>query len=79
MLAVEAAVAEVYNVFVRPAKMESPDGRLTDAERKQARELAARGAIAYGDSTGVDVEKTLGQEYLDLYIQQAVAKAKRGG
>ena len=79
VLAVEAAVAEVYNVFVRQAKDSSPNGRLSDAERKQARNLAAQAAIAYGDSTGVDVKRTLGNEFVDLYIQQAVAKAKRGG
>jgi len=77
--AIEAAVSQTYLTFVKPAKRASANGSLTAGEAAEARDLAARAAIELGQKTGVDVKATLGDEYLLMYIQQAVARAKRGG
>ena len=77
--AIEAAVAQTYLTFVKPAKAASSNGSLTAGEAAEARDLAARAAVELGQKSGVDVKATLGDEYLLMYIQQAVARAKRGG
>jgi len=79
VLAVEAAVVQTYLTFVQPAKRASATGSLTTGEKAEARDLASRAAVEFGKDSGVDVKATLGDEYLLLYIQQAVARAKRGG
>jgi hypothetical protein len=43
--AVSAAVGKTYNEFVREAKAAWEDGKLTDEEKKHARELAYTSAI----------------------------------
>jgi hypothetical protein len=77
--AIEAAVSQVYLTFVKPAKRASANGSLTAGEAAEARALAARAAVELGQTAGVDVKGTLGDEFLALYIEQAVARAKRGG
>ena len=77
--AIEAAVAQTYLTFVQPTKASSANGSLTAGEAAEARDLAARAAVELGQKSGVDVKATLGDEFLLMYIQQAVARAKRGG
>jgi len=75
--AIEAGVAHTYEAYVRALKAASADGQLTDEERRKARALAKSAAYEYGREHGVNILKVVGEGFLDLYIEQAVAKLKR--
>ncbi len=76
--ALEAAVDQTYRVYVREIKKGREDGKLTDAERRHARRMARRAAIEFGKQEGVDVLRTLGHDYLDLWISKIVKRLKKG-
>ncbi len=75
--ALEAAVDQTYRVYVRQIKEGREDGKLTDAERRHAHRMARRAAIEFGKQEGVDVLRTLGHDYLDLWISKIVKRLKR--
>lgn len=68
---IQAGVQHVYETYTREIKTASADGHLSDDERKIARGLAKEAAIAYGKTNGVDIIKTVGQEFIDLYLEKA--------
>ncbi|MCL4217217.1 MAG: hypothetical protein KJ052_09475 [Candidatus Hydrogenedentes bacterium] len=74
--ALEAGVEQTYRSYVRARKQAAADGKLTDAERVRARELACEAALEFGRTRGVDVAAELGREYLDLWLTRAVNKLK---
>lgn len=74
--ALEAGVDDVYRTYVQAIKQASADGKLTREEAQHARKLARRRAIAFGRTTGIDVIRELGDEYIDLWIAKLVRKAK---
>jgi hypothetical protein len=74
--ALEAGVEQVYRTYVRAIKVAREDGALTDDEAERARRLAKRRAIEFGRTTGVDVVRELGEEYLDLWISKLVRRAQ---
>jgi hypothetical protein len=74
--ALEAGVDQTYQTYVRAIKEASEDGKLTAAERRRARELARETAIAFGRSQGIDVLAEVGNDYIDLWINRLVKKAK---
>jgi len=74
---VASGVGEVYEKFVRGCKGQSPDGKLTDAERKEAMSQALVFAKEKG---GAAVKKYIaehGEEHLKTLIEQAVAYLKK--
>jgi hypothetical protein len=73
---IQLAVAWVYNGYVKPAKDGSPDGKLSDAQRQEARNKAVEKAKAIAKERGLDLNKVLGEELLEMYVQLAVGKAK---
>ena len=77
--AVEAAVSEVWQVYVKEIKHASDDGKLTVEEALQARMMARRKAIEIGRTNGVNVVKALGDAYLPLWIKKVVDRFKVGG
>lgn len=74
--ALEAGVERTYRTYVQAIKEASDDGRLTEEERRRARELAKETAILYGRTEGVDVLREVGEAYLDLWIAKLVKKLK---
>jgi uncharacterized membrane protein YebE (DUF533 family) len=74
--ALEAGVERTYRTYVQALKEANADGRLTEEERRRARELARETAILYGRTEGVDVLHELGEAYLDLWIAKLVKRLK---
>ncbi|HIJ74473.1 MAG TPA: hypothetical protein HPP83_10275 [Candidatus Hydrogenedentes bacterium] len=75
--ALEAGVEQTYRTYVRAIKEASADGRLSDEERRHARQLAREAAIAFGRTEGVDVLRELGEAYIDLWIAKLVQRLKQ--
>lgn len=74
--AVEAGVTFAYANYVRKTKEASTTGSLTPVEQDRARGIAKEAATAFGQKNGIDVQKTLGAEFVDLYLEKAVQAAK---
>jgi len=74
LLALEAAVEEVYREYVRALK-EAGDG-LTAEEQQNAREYARDRALDIARAQGIDLIRELGADYLDLWISRLVKKLK---
>lgn len=74
----ELAVTWVYKTYVQPTKEANGDGKLTTEQKQIAAKMAADKAQEFAKAKGLDLQKELGHEYVDLYIQQLVAKAKAG-
>jgi hypothetical protein len=74
--ALEAGVEQTYRTYVQALKEANEDGRLTEEERRRARELAKETAVLYGRTEGVDVIRELGSAYLDLWIAKIVKRLK---
>ena len=75
---VAAGVEQTYKDYVRNIKAAKADGKLTDDERREARERAKEYAIAYAKEDGFDLLKTIGKDILPLLIEKFVSKAKSG-
>ncbi len=75
---IETAVRQVYEEYVRALKAGRADGKLTDAERRRARELARRRALALAGEAGVALADILGRAQIDLWIERSVRRLKRG-
>lgn len=77
LLALERGVEQTYQTYVKAIKAARADGRLTESEKARARSMArARGAAAAKDA-GIDLLRTIGSEYVDLWIARIVARRKR--
>lgn len=76
LLALEAGVDATYETYVRAIKEASEDGKLTKEERKRARQLAREAAVQFGANQGVDVLTTLGEDYVNLWINKLVKRLK---
>lgn len=74
---VRLAVSWTYNELVRPMKLKS-EGKLTEEQAAEARQAAVKKAVAIANGRGLDLEKILGVDLLELYVEMAVAKAKGG-
>ena len=75
--ALEAGVQQTYDVYVRAIKDASADGKLSNEERRKARELARDAAVAFGRSRGIDVVGTIGRDYMDMWISKLVNQQKK--
>lgn len=76
--ALEAGVEQTYRTYVQAIKAAREDGKLTDEEKRQARELAREAAIEFGRTRGVDVLREVGAEYVDVWIAKLVQRLKNG-
>ncbi len=76
MACLEAGVQSAYDSYVRAIKLASEDGKLTDEERKQARQIAIDAAKAYATTYGIDLVKELGAEMLPVLIEKVISKLK---
>ena len=79
LLILEAAIEETYRTYVQAIKAARADGKLTDAERRHARQLARDRAIALGRQAGIDLLRELGEPFLDMWLTRLVNQAKRAG
>ncbi len=77
--ALEAGVDMTYREYVRALKQGRNDGKLTDKEIRMARNRAKAAALEFGHTTGVDVIRELGSNYLDLWISRTVQKLQGSG
>jgi hypothetical protein len=72
----ETGVRETYEEYVRAAKEASADGRLTDAERREAVTRAIEKARAYAAREGIDLLKTYAKEFLPVLVERIVGAQK---
>jgi len=75
--ALEAGVDQTYQIYVRAIQEASEDGKLTPAERRRAREMARDAAVSFGRTQGINVIAEVGSDYIDLWINRLVKKAKK--
>lgn len=76
LLVLQAAVDDTYRTYVQALKAARADGRLTQEERRRARELAKARAIALARTEGINLFQELGSAYLDLWIAKTVKRLK---
>lgn len=74
--ALSVGVTEAYNNFVKLAKDASADGKLTEEEKKQARQFAIDTAKRIAVGPAKDLLFAWGQPKLENIVQQLVAKMK---
>ncbi len=72
----EAGVAKTYQVFVKERKKAASDGKLTEEEKREAREMAFSYARSYAFDEGLNVAKELGGDLIPGFIEQAIGKLK---
>jgi len=72
----EAGVEETYRTYVRALKAAREDGKLTEAERRRARELARHHALRLARNRGVNLLRDLGGDFVDLWIDRLVQRRK---
>ena len=73
---IEAGVKTTYDEFVRAAKAESGDGKLSEENRTAAVNSAINTARQYAANNGIDLFKSYAEEYLPVLVDKAVAAAK---
>lgn len=76
LLALESGVERTYQAYVKAIKAGRSDGRLTESEKARARSLARTRAIALAKEAGVDLLRTIGEDYVDVWIGKLVRRRK---
>ncbi len=76
MQCLESGVQTVYDEYVRVLKNGADDGKLTDIERRQARDLAVQKAKEYAASDGIDLAKIYAADYLPVLVENLIKKSK---
>ena len=76
ILALEAAVSATYEEFVRQTKQATADGKLSDAERKAARNMAITKAKEIATGAGLKLLKSWGAPILESLVEKIVSKMK---
>jgi len=74
--ALEAGVAQTYEGYVRNLKKGAQDGKLTDEERRLAREKAFDGAKSVARGEGLNVLKTWAWPHVQSLIESIIKKKK---
>ncbi len=72
----EAGVRVTYEEYVRAMKEGSLDGKLTDAERREARRRALDRAKQYATEDGIDMLKVYAKEYLPVLVERIITRDK---
>lgn len=73
----EAGVAKTYQVYVKQRKTAAADGKLTEEEKREARELALNYARSYARDNGIELVKTIGADLVPVFLEKAVGTLKR--
>lgn len=73
---VGAAVVEVAETYTEELKKANADGKLTDEEKKIARERALEIAKQLGAKSGLNVVNLIGEELINSIIAKKVAELK---
>lgn len=73
---VEAGVFNTYETYVKALKDAAADGKLTDDERKVARDLAINAAKTYAKNQGIELAKYIAEDYLPVLIDKFVQSRK---
>ena len=76
---VEAAVRVTYEEYVRAAKDNAPDGKLTPAERQEALRRALDRAREYARAEGVSLFKHYAANYLPVIVEKIIGERKQAG
>lgn len=76
LLALEAGVERTYQVYVKAIKAGRSDGRLTENEKARARSMARSRAVALAREEGIDLLRTIGDDYVDVWIARLIGKRK---
>ena len=79
LLALESGVERTYQSYVKAIKAGRSDGRLTEEEKSRARSMARMRAMKLAREEGIDLIRTIGEDYLDLWISRIIGKKKHGG
>jgi hypothetical protein len=74
---IEVAVEETYRTYVQALKAAREDGKLTQEERRAARQRAKQRAFQIARQDGVDLLFALGPHRVDLWIEKVVRCFKR--
>lgn len=77
LLALESGVEQTYQTYVKAIKAGRADGRLTEAEKARARSMARAQAVALAKEEGLDLLRTIGKDYVDVWIRRVIARRKR--
>ena len=75
--AIEAAVLEVYEEYVRGIKQDRPDGKLTNQQRLRARQMAKEKAIDIAQERGIKLLGLVGNATMTPWIEKAVRRLKK--
>jgi len=73
---IRLAVAWTYNEYIRVNKKDGK--KLTDDQRAAARMIAVKKAKEMAKQKGIDIEGILGNELIEMFVEVAVANAKKG-
>ena len=73
----EAGVMRTYQEYVKARKTASADGRLTEDEKREARQMAFTFARSYAAKEGMNIVKELGAEMIPVLIEKTVGGLKR--
>ncbi len=72
----ETAVARTYEEYVRAIKHSRVDGKLTDEERREARQRAMNTAIDMAQKQWLPLLRLLGPAHVERHLAQIVKRAK---
>lgn len=72
----ETGVRTVYEGYIRSRKAANADGKLTDAERREAVDRAIAEAKDLARTQGVDILKVYGAAYLPVLIDSIIRRWK---
>jgi hypothetical protein len=75
---VSGAVTSVYHEYVKARKEANEDGKLTDEEKKEARNLALNKLGEIGKDKGIDYAKKYGVPLILGLVEKFVTKKKNG-
>ena len=76
-LDVSGAVNAVYHEYVKARKEANADGKLTDEEKKEARNLALAKLKEIGKEKGIDYAKTYGVPAILGLVEKYVSENKK--
>jgi len=72
----ETAVARTYEEYVRAIKHARADGKLTEEERRQARQQALNTALRMAQKESLPLLRLLGPAHVERHVAQIVKRAK---
>jgi hypothetical protein len=76
LLALESGVERTYQAYVKAIKAGRSDGRLTEEEKARARAMARMRAVKLAKAEGVDLLRTIGEDYVDVWIGRIIGRRK---